>query len=117
VSAHGATRGGVFAEDFGHCHRQLWHIWLGASSVRVLFPNLSGILSVCGAVDAGLTPQASSTVEAFSCGGVLPLRSRIPHQLLGARRLCPMVSDFGCSVIFPSLIVGLCSCIHLGPCD
>jgi hypothetical protein len=51
---------------------------------------------VCGAVDIGLPPQASSMVEPFSCGGALPLRSRIPHRLLGARRLHPLVSDFQC---------------------
>jgi hypothetical protein len=56
---------------------------LGAYSARVWFPDLDDILDVCGAVDIELPPQPSAVVEAFSCGGALPLRSRIPHRLLG----------------------------------
>jgi hypothetical protein len=42
---------------------------------------------ICGVVDARLPPQVSLVVEALSCGGVLPLRSCIPRQLLGACRV------------------------------
>jgi hypothetical protein len=78
-----------FCGDFDGCHQRLRCIFLGASSARVWFPDIDDILDICGVVDAGLHPQASSAVEAFLCGGALPLRSRIPHRLLGARRLHP----------------------------
>jgi hypothetical protein len=68
----------------------------------VWFLDLGGILDiccvvdsgVCDVVDVGLPPQASSAVEAFSCGGMPPLRSRIPWRLLGACRFCAIGEFF-----------------------
>jgi hypothetical protein len=94
--------------DICGSHWRLRHIWLGASFARVWFPDLGGILSVCGAVDGGgcgavdarLPPQVSLAVEAFSCGGALPLQSCIAHRLHGAHRLRPLVSDFDAQLFF-----------------
>jgi hypothetical protein len=83
----GAWSGGAFVAVIDDCGAFGFELlWLG-----FWFPDLGGILSICGtvddgicgAVDGGLPPQASSAVEAFSAE---------------ARLLCSFIFLGGCLV-------------------
>jgi hypothetical protein len=92
-----AASGGAFVSDICGCHRRLRRIWLGASFAWVWFPNLGGILSVCGAVDGG------------GCGAVdagLPphVSSRLRHSRVEAHFLCGLVLLIGCLVLIGCIL-------------